>query len=188
MKVYFVASIRGKTRFLENYKQIVGFLQAKGFDIIENTLKPTEKEVYALSDRGKIDYYRKVLRWLSQVDLVVAEASFSSLGVGHEISLALEKNKPVIVLYETGQAPHFLQGIQSDRLIVVKYDLSDLSDVLLRALDRASAQTETRFNFFLPRKLIVYLDWISKKKRLPRAVYLRQLIRSEMQRNREFQS
>ena len=188
MKVYFVASIRGKSQFLENYKSIVGALRAGGLEVIENILKPTEKEVYALTDGGKIEYYKRVLKWISQADIVVAEASFSSLGVGYEISLALEKNKPVIVLYEEGQATHFLGGIQSDRLSLVKYTLVKLPSILKQAFEHSSAQMETRFNFFVPRRLVVYLDWISKNKRIPRAVYLRQLIRREMQRNRDFQS
>jgi len=184
MKVYFVASIKGKIRYLQHYKKVIQALENIGVDIIEHTLQPSEKEVYSLTDEGKIGHYKKVLGWIGQADVIVAESSYASLGVGYEISLALEKGKPVIVLHEEGNAPHFLEGIQSDKLMIVKYDLEHLEDILERALEVSAEVMDTRFNFFISRKLTLYLDWISQKKRIPRAVYLRQLIRREMRNTR----
>jgi hypothetical protein len=45
---------------------------------------------------------------------------------------------------------------------------------------------DTRFNFFISPKIGNFLDWIAKKKKLPRAVYLRKLIEDDMDKNKEY--
>lgn len=186
MKVYFVASIRGKKEHLESYKKIIDVLKEIGSEVIENTIAPSEKEVYSLSDDKKVKYYKKVLGWIREADVVLVETSFSSLGVGYEISLALEAGKPVIVLYKSGHAPHFLEGYQSDKLAIFKYDHTNLKKIVEEAIDVSSQKSDTRFNFFISRKLAAYLDWIAREKKIPRAVYLRKLIRAEMKESKEF--
>jgi hypothetical protein len=187
MNIYFVGSIAGKKNYLENYQKVVEILKKFGHKVFEITLKPSKEYVYTLSDEKKVKQYRRVLSWINKTDIMVAECSYSSLGVGFEISLAVEKGKPVIVLYEEGNAPHFLEGIKSEKLTVVKYKLHGLENLLKGALEFASEQMDTRFNFFISSRLASYLDWISRKKRIPRAVYLRQLIRKAMKRDRIYQ-
>lgn len=188
MKIYFIGSISGKEKYLENYQKIVGTLESQGHTVIENTLKPSQEYVYdEITDDEKVKYYKQVLKWINKADVVVAEASHSSLSVGHEISVALEKSKPVVVLYTEGNAPHFLEGITSDRLIIENYNMNNLASVLNASVDYASDQQDTRFNFFISPKIANYLDWISKSKRLPRAVYLRNLIEDHMTDNQEYQ-
>jgi len=188
MKAYFTASLRGIDKYYGNYVRIVKALEELGLEVFEQTTKVTKNYVHKeISNEEKVRYYKQVLRWITQVDVVVVEASYSSLSIGHEISLALERDKPVVVLYCEGDAPHFLIGIKSDKLLIQKYSLGDLKRVLKSAIEYASARHDTRFNFFIPRRLVVYLDWVSKKRRIPRAVYLRQLIRREMQMNKDYQ-
>lgn len=187
MKIYFVASIRGRKEFLENYQKIVTTMSKFGHRVTENTLSPTVKHVYSLNDEEKVKYYRNVLKWISNSDIVVAETSYPSIGVGFEISLALEKGKPVVVLHEDKNTPHFLEGVESDKLIVSHYNQETLVSVLQSSLDYASGFQDIRFNFFISPEIGNYLDWISKQKKLPRAVYLRKLIEEDMNRNKEFE-
>jgi nucleoside 2-deoxyribosyltransferase len=187
MKVYFVGSISGKKLYLKNYKHIVNSLSEFGCEVIENTIKPTEEDVKTLSDEDKVKYYRRVLKWIDYSDIVVAEVSHPSIGVGHEVSVAIEKQKPVILMHVDGYSPHFMEGLKTDKLCVVKYEFNDLNNVLKDALEFASDQQDTRFNFFISPKIGTYLDWVSKRKRIPRAVYLRKLIEEDIKRNKEFE-
>ena len=67
-----------------------------------------------------------------------------------------------------------------------EYNGLDLREVIKRSLEYLSEQMDTRFNFFISPKIGSYLDWIAKKKKTPRAVYLRKLIEKEMKENKEF--
>jgi hypothetical protein len=187
MKAYFTASVLGGERYLGNYVRIVKVLEELGLEVYEQTTKVSKNYVHKeISDENKVKYYKQVLRWMNQADVIVVEASYSSLSIGHEITVALDKGKPVIVLYSESDAPHFLIGVQSDKLIVQKYKLGDLKRVLKDCLDYATEQRDTRFNFFVPRRLSSYLDWVAKKNRISRAVYLRQLIKSEMKKDKVY--
>jgi len=189
MKIYFVASIRGKSKYLENYKKIIKILKDLGIDVFcQDVLETTEEVVSTLSDERKIKHYKDVLKWINVADLVVAEVSYPSINVGHEVSVALEKGKPVIVLYTQDNEPHLLQGLISDKILTIKYSLRELKETLEDALESAKDQMDVRFNFFVPPRIIAYLDWIAKNKKLPRAVFLRRLIEEHMKRNKEYKS
>ena len=188
MKIYFLGSISGKDKYLKNYKAIVDALESLGHKVNEGTINVSKEYVYEdISDDEKVKYYKQVLGWINSADVVVIEASHSSLSVGHELTLALEKNKPVVVLYSEGNAPHFLEGVQSERLVIEKYDVDGVKKLLKNALDYAADQQDTRFNFFISPRISNYLDWVARTKRLPRAVYLRRLIQENMDKNEEFQ-
>ena len=188
MKIYFVASIKGKERFAKNYEVIIRELQKMGHKVIEDTLKSSLEDVYGLSDREKIKFYQQVLHWINYCDLVIAETSFPSLGIGFEISQALEKGKPVVVLYTEEDIPHFIQGVESEKLLVVKYSLVDVREVLREAIEDARGQADVRFNFFIPPQIVAFLDWVAKNRKLPRAVYLRKLIEEDMKKNKAYKS
>lgn len=171
----------GKEKYQKNYEDIVSAMKKFGNEVFEETIQPSKKYVYEeIGDDEKVAYYKKVLGWMNQADVVVVEATHSSLSIGHELTVALEKGKPVIVLYSEGEAPHFLVGVKSDKLQVMKYSLSTLEKVLKDSMAYATENIDTRFNFFISPKISNYLDWVAKKKRMPRAVYLRKLLEEAM--------
>ena len=129
-----------------------------------------------------------MVEMISKSDLCVAEVSTSSLGVGHEITVALEKGKPVIAFYERSATPNIIRGISSDKFLTVPYEGSTLKETVRNYIDKARSKTDIRFNFFVSPQINEYLDWISRVKRVPRAVYLRELLEKEMAKNKEYKT
>lgn len=189
MKIYFSAALLYKDKRGKTYKRITDYIQKHGHTLLSYGM---EKDLFDIkkqrSDEFK-DHYKSVLKWMNQADLIIVEASFpSTMHIGHEISLALEKSKPVIVLYEQGFSPFFLEGADKERLILAEYTEDNLEDILLDNIDYAASQQDVRFNFFISPAIGNYLDWISKEKKIPRSVYLRSLIESDMEENDEYNS
>lgn len=188
MKVFFSASISGRDSFEENYKAIVDDLKVRGYRVqSDHVLGVDKKKLSDVSDKYRIDYYKKLVKWISESDLIVAEVTQPSISIGHEVSLALEKGKNVIALSSTTRGPAIFLAMKSDKLQMLKYNLEDLHFVLDKAVKRARSNTDIRFNFFISPQINDYLDWTSKEKRIPRAVYLRELLEKEMAKNKEFQ-
>ena len=73
-----------------------------------------------------------------------------------------------------------------DLLLLAPYNDGNLETVLADALDYASSHQDVRFNFFISPAIGNYLDWISKEKKIPRSVYLRNLIEKDMEENEEY--
>ncbi len=187
MKVYFVASLEGKRKYQENYKIIVESIKNLGAKVIsEHILGTSKQEVEKQTKEKEKKFYKKVKHWIKQADIVVAEVSHRSTNVGHEISLALSKNKPVVLLHVKGETPSLFKGIDSDKLQLIAYQPETVGKDLKYALDYAQDRKDTRFNFFISPKHQNYLDWISRKKRIPRSVFLRQLIEEHMRHNDEY--
>lgn len=59
--------------------------------------------------------------------------------------------------------------------------------LLKEAMSKAENKVDVRFNFFVTPRILLYLDWLAKNKKLPRSVYLRNLIESDMEKNKEYQ-
>jgi hypothetical protein len=181
MKVYFTAAIAQKPVFGPIYDRIIKVLEEQNHQVQHDHItKTTLDDIKTLNDDDLVAHYRKVLKWVTQADIVVVEASFpSTLNIGHEITLALEKGKPVVVLFKKGYSSFFLNGLNSDKLFLVEYTEETLKEVVKESIEYAKDQADTRFNFFISPRHVAYLDHIAKTKKVPRSVYLRQLIEAD---------
>lgn len=98
-KIYFCGSIRGGRQLASLYQKIITLLKTHGQVLTEHLGddKKIETKDRILSDRQIHD---RDLDWIRQSDLVVAEVTIPSLGVGYEIGRATEMNKPVLCLFD----------------------------------------------------------------------------------------
>lgn len=181
-----MASPRGKAELKEEYESIFNTIQTLGHENITGFVLDVEVEKFYLSDIKK--FYDHTVADLKKADICVFETSIPSLAIGHLISMAIELGKPVVALYTGNNIPFFLKGVEEsdDKLQVVSYTSSNVNQELANAIDYASDQQDTRFNFFISPKHQNYLDWIAKERKIPRAVYLRRLIEKDMEKNRDY--
>ena len=98
MKIYFSGSIYGGRQKLETYKKLVKELQKYGEvlnpQVADDNVLINEKQN---SDNQIFEDYEKELQ---ECDLVFAEVTIPSLGVGYEIGYADSHNKPIIAIYD----------------------------------------------------------------------------------------
>ena len=85
-----------------------------------------------------VDVFTRDLEWLTRADVVVAEASGSSYGVGFEVGYVLgraaQSSQRVLVLYQVsrrGQVSRLISGLSDPRASVLAYEsLSDIDAFL----------------------------------------------------------
>ena len=187
MKVVFVASHHQSSELMPFYRRIYDFLEQKNYDVTAGTLFEKDELDLAKDQEEREKWYRNSMREVQRADLLVVEISYpSTANVGHQLTYALEQGKPVIALYKSDRDPVFLRGREDEKLLIFPYTDKDLEITLADALDYAGSVQDVRFNFFISPKIGTYLDWISKNKRVPRAVYLRRLIEEDMAKNQEY--
>lgn len=96
-KIYFAASIRAGRSDQPVYAKIVKLLQGHGKVLSEHFGDPN------LTEDGdampESDIYSRDKEWVKQADIVVAEVTTPSLGVGIELGWAEEWGKKVYCLY-----------------------------------------------------------------------------------------
>ena len=94
MKIYFAGSIRGGREDQEIYFRIIESLKRHGTVLTEHAFS-------AVGDDGQSNQYiyERDMGWLNEADVVVAEVTTPSLGVGYELGRAGEMKKPVLCLF-----------------------------------------------------------------------------------------
>ena len=162
MRIYFTASIRGKSDFLEHYQNIFSTIEELGNKNIDDFLLRSESEdLYDSTHQKNKEIYDETVKNIKSADIIVLEVSEHSLSMGYVMQKGLEMNKPVILLYSLGHFPFFASTINDEKLQVVEYTQDSLKEVLATALDYAQNISDTRFNFFVSAKNLNYLYWIS---------------------------
>lgn len=98
MKIYFAGSIRGGREDAATYRRIIALLAEYGEVLTEHVgdagLTPTGEA--ELSDRA---IYERDVAWLAEADVVVAEVTIPSHGVGYEVGRAESLGKRVLCLH-----------------------------------------------------------------------------------------
>lgn len=97
MKIYFAGSIRAGRNDAVLYEAMIAWLRSFGEVLTEHVGRP---ELSEAGDDGPGDGYihDRDMAWLFACDLVVAEVTTPSLGVGYELGWAAALKKPVLCL------------------------------------------------------------------------------------------
>lgn len=136
MKIYFAGSIRGGREDKDLYLEIINYLKEFGEVLTEHIGKTT------LSEMGEHEVteeyiYNRDIQWLEEADIVVAEVTQVSLGVGYEIGYT-ENKKPVICLYRPQDGKRLSAMIAGNpKLKVIQYNnLEELKPKLKEILEK----------------------------------------------------
>lgn len=98
MKIYFAGAIRGGRGDRDLYAQIIEELQKYGTVLTEH-VGNAELTAHGEADRTDADIYERDMEWIRAADVVVAEVTTPSLGVGYELGQAEAMGKKIICLY-----------------------------------------------------------------------------------------
>lgn len=130
MKIYFAGSIRGGRDDKKIYLAIVNLLKRYGEVLTEHI---GDQKLSAMGEDGLSDeyVYNRDMKWLNDSDVVVAEVTTPSLGVGYEIA-KIEDKKPVLCLFREKNRNKLSTMIGGSKMIKIeKYkNLSDIEKIL----------------------------------------------------------
>lgn len=187
MKVFFACSTGKLDKYQDNYLEICRLVKEMGHSLTRDWLD----EAIRLYKKGgfvdREDVYSKVNEAILAADLVVIEGTIASFSIGHQITLALTKNKPVLFLQlqkkKKDNKPFknsFIDGLKSPLLTVSQYNRDNLADCLNDFFDKNSGKHIIKFNIVLTREIENYLNWASFAYRKNRSEFIRELIIDHM--------
>ncbi len=129
MKIYFAGSVRGGREKRKEFEEVISKLKEFGKVLTEHISDPEiEKFEYHQTDR---EIYQQDINWLRNSDVMVAEVSILSIGVGYEIGYADAMNKKVICLYDLNSEKQLSAMIRgNDKIEILEY--TDINEALKR--------------------------------------------------------
>ena len=95
MKIYFAGSIRGGRVDAQLYHRLIAYMKRNHTVLTEHVGSLRLQE--SASDA---EIYARDMAWLQEADLVIAECTCPSLGVGYELAFAEKIGKPCHIFYD----------------------------------------------------------------------------------------
>ena len=97
MKIYFAGSIRGGRQEEGTYLKLIDNLATYGQVLTEHVGK---KGIDISEEKNSNEFiYERDIDWLKSCDVMVADVTVPSLGVGYEIAYAESINIPILCLF-----------------------------------------------------------------------------------------
>ena len=100
MKIYFAGAICGGRDDAKLYENIIAYLEEKGNVLTEHVGNTN------LSRKGEIsikdeEIYKRDMKWLQSAEIIIAEVTIPSLGVGYELGVAEKLQIPILCIYRS---------------------------------------------------------------------------------------
>jgi len=138
MVIYFAGSITGGRTDVAYYRELVAALESDGHRVLAGAVA-SEHVGPSGEPLTPCDIFERDVGWLVEADLLVAEVSTPSTGVGYEIAtMRYRDRKPVIALYRPAFTARCTAMVSGDRGVeLIEYDaLADLLPRLRQALSK----------------------------------------------------
>jgi len=106
LRIYLACTVRGDRGGVAAGRAVADRLRRHGHDVLTMHLLADDVE-QAEARMNEADVYRRDIDWLSACDVLVAEASGSSFGVGFEVGYVLgrarQSGQRVVLLYDASR-------------------------------------------------------------------------------------
>lgn len=110
MKIYFSGSIRGGREHAEWYEFIVKETKKYG-DVLTEFIADQSLTSYGHEELSDEQIYERDIKLINESDIIIADITVPSLGVGYEIAYAEKLNKKIFCLY------HYTEGKRISAMI-----------------------------------------------------------------------
>lgn len=192
MKVYFNATITSDPNLRGMYKNIRDILTKEGHQILEYgpDAYNNPEELAQRSDDEIKDSYNQLNKYLKSCDVLIAEISQPSSGLGYEISQAVTLKKPVLILkYDKAQFEPLstIQGSKSNFIKYKTYNERTLEGLVKSFLSDAKDLVDTKFILIIPPEIDRYLEWNARERGKAKAEVTREAIERSMNEDEKYQ-
>ena len=130
MKVYFAGSIRGGRQDAELYRKVIAVLKERHQVLTEHV---GDLSLSTVEDKGAKAIYEQDTALLRECDIVVAECTQVSLGVGYELAYAEAHGKEVHIFYRPKEMQLSAMLSGNERFHIHRY--TDEEEILAQVRD-----------------------------------------------------
>ncbi|MEP7104203.1 MAG: hypothetical protein ABI721_05865 [Candidatus Dojkabacteria bacterium] len=195
MKIYFTASTAEFNKYKKTYFKIRDFLVSENHILTRDWLDKTRTRI----DNGMLEVfdikeiYDACMKAIAESDIVIIEDTVSNFSTGHQITVALQRQKPTLVLWSKPKHRHFtntfINGIDSDILEFYEYDESNIEEIIRRFTKKyENAKQKNRFHLVLSDVERRYLDWAQYNKDKSRTKIIRDSLRKYIDSDEEYKN
>lgn len=120
MNIYFAGSIRGGREDIEIYAQLINCIKKYG-QVLTEHIGNTDLDGFGEKEKTDKFIHDRDLSWIQESDVMIAEVTNVSMGVGYEIAKAECMNKNILCLYRLQQDKKLSAMISGSSNLNIKY-------------------------------------------------------------------
>ncbi|HSV95164.1 MAG TPA: hypothetical protein VLH94_04320, partial [Spirochaetia bacterium] len=140
MTIFFSASSDVSDEVKNEYKKIIDSLIGAGYSVSQSIFNDITRRKL-VNENDFVFVYDDVLKKIDNADILLADISFPSGGVGYQIYHAVFQRKPVVIIYKKDGKTNpsvIIRGIKSKKVAIIGYENNnDLEKVMLEAVAKA---------------------------------------------------
>ena len=118
MKIYFAWSIRWGRELQDTYMAMITHLKQFGEVLTEHVGNQFLSALWEKMSSREI--HDRDLAWIMDADVIIADVTITSLGVGYELGRAVELHKPILCLYKPEDGKSLSAMIDGSPAILIK--------------------------------------------------------------------
>ena len=103
-KVYFAGSIRGGRQDAALYGEMIAFLEKRGCRVLTEHVGLESLQAEGERTMTEEEIFQRDMAWLMESELVVAECTTPSHGVGYELGRARDMGKEIHIFYDLSRS------------------------------------------------------------------------------------
>lgn len=181
MNIFFTAPHSAKTKLQDAYDEIIRILKKSKHQIISLELQKYDnlldkKTTSKLTKDEKHYLYTK--KGINKAQAIIIETTVQKFQIGHEATLALLYNKPVLCL---SKEKDYSTQIKHPKFYAKRYKKNeDLEKIILDFINTVKKKhISVRFNSYLSADEKNFLDWYSKKQGKTISEVIRDLVKEK---------
>jgi nucleoside 2-deoxyribosyltransferase len=180
INVHLIASKSNVANDVKSLETIGELISSKGHHIVRNWVEAARTNA---KDKDWAEIYQLNLETIAKADVVIAETSYNSFGVGYQVAVAIQQKKPTLLLRrDDADKEAFATGIVDTWAQRATYTDDNLDEIVEKFLHENDIATkDMRFNFFIDRPIYNYLRWSALKTGKTKAEILRELVQREIE-------
>ena len=167
MVVFFTCSAKGMAKFGLFYKNARSTILSLGHKInrdwIDHSINLAKRGIL---EKSTDTHYSNVVAAIMTADAVIVDSTVPSMAIGHQATLALQNDKPVLLLKLKQKGVNmdklFIEGSGAKNLEVFEYSTpSQMKNIVEIFFKKYETRPKKRFNLVLTGYLNNYLSWAS---------------------------
>ena len=195
MKIYFTASTAEFKKYRDYYFAIRDYLVEQDHLLTRDWLSNTESRIdHGIPDITDIKIiYKECMLAIREADLVIVEDTISNFSTGHQITAAIEQQKPTLVLWQGPKHRHFksmfIHGINCDFLEIKEYNITNYKEIITNFCNKyEDAKLKNRFHLVLNQIEWNNLEWAQFNKGKSRTRVIRDSLLKSISEDQEYEN
>jgi len=170
---------------IELLRKIVAIVHGEGHTLAHDWIEPAYAKAKKGNKASKEEWaamYVEGMDAVAKADIVIAEASKRSFGVGYQVAMAVQHKKPTLILKrQDSPSGGIVAGLEEQTVSIKTYTDATLERYVSAFLrENDIPLKDMRFNFFITRNIYNYLRAASARTGKTKAELIRELVKDEI--------